>query len=170
MRKIRKSKWYKNEGVSWLAEGELQADALGDLNTKNNELSVWCIEDDESNLKEVVTALAAKCDDISNLDYALFDQQLLSEISIRIKATKGGSPYERANDSWHHDLVELSAFKLMELANTILNSAKKGRVPEKAILQQISQAVASGQIERTKLKPRIVEKIDKLIATEESSP
>lgn len=93
LRKIRKSKWYKTERVSWLEEGQLQADALADLKTTNNELSVWHIEDDKSNLEEVVAALAANCDDVSNLDYALFDQQLLSEIDIRIKATKGGSPY-----------------------------------------------------------------------------
>jgi hypothetical protein len=38
--KIRKSKWYKHNDVPWLAEGELQADALGDLATNANALSL----------------------------------------------------------------------------------------------------------------------------------
>ena len=52
----------------WLAGDEVQADALVDLSTKDNELSVWLIENDKSNLEHVVTALAANCNTISNLD------------------------------------------------------------------------------------------------------
>ena len=84
LRTIRKSKWYKHERVPWLVEGELQADALGDLRTSDNELSVWLVEDDESNLEQVVTALAVTRQRISNVDYALFDLQFLSELNIKI--------------------------------------------------------------------------------------
>jgi len=38
MRIIRKSRWYLKP--NWLSQGDVQADALGDLITKNNELSV----------------------------------------------------------------------------------------------------------------------------------
>ena len=65
LRIIRKAKWYKNEQVPWLPEGELQADTLTDLSTKSNELSVWHIEDDRSNLEQVVTALAAGRDHLN---------------------------------------------------------------------------------------------------------
>jgi len=159
LRIIRKAKWYKNEQVPWLPEGELQADTLTDLSTKSNELSVWHIEDDRSNLEQVVTALAAGRDNIASLDYALFDQQTLLAINIKIKETKGGSPDEKVN-SWHRDLVELSATKLMALAKVIQTEAVKGRILPKDIIRLIKQAIASGQIERAKLKPGIVAKID----------
>lgn len=159
LRTIRKAKWYKNENVPWLAEDELQADALADLSTKDNELSVWHIEDDRSNLEQVVTALAAGRDYIANLDYALFDQQILSAINIKIKDTKGGSPDEKVN-SWHRDLVELSATKLMELAKAIQTKAVKERVLPKDIVRLIKQAVESGRINRAKLKPGVVGKIE----------
>ncbi len=41
LRKIRKAKWYKINGAAWLPAGEFQADALSDLGTKDNTLSVW---------------------------------------------------------------------------------------------------------------------------------
>jgi hypothetical protein len=68
LRTIRKDRWYRIEDVPWLEEGDIHADPLADLNTKANELSVWLIEDDRSNLNRVVSALAATRTHISNLD------------------------------------------------------------------------------------------------------
>jgi hypothetical protein len=82
LRTIRKARWYNVEGVSWLEKGDIQADPLADLNTKGNELSVWLVENDRSNLEQVVTALAATRTDISNLDYALLDVRLLPELEF----------------------------------------------------------------------------------------
>lgn len=50
LRKIRKNRWYK-EQIEWLPDGELQADPLSDLGTKSNELSVYHVVIDESNLE-----------------------------------------------------------------------------------------------------------------------
>lgn len=155
LRKIRKSKWYKHEGVAWLAEGELQSDALTDLSTNNNELSVWYIKDDKSNLARIVAALAANSDHVSNLDYALFNEQVLSEIGIKVEKRKGATIDEEANTSWHCELVELSASRLMELAKAILTKAEKKRVQEKEVRELIKQSLNSGHIDKTKLKTRV---------------
>jgi len=163
LRKIRKARWYYNQsGFPWLLESDIPADPLGDLATNNNELSVWQIDDDKSNLPRVAAALAANGDDISNLDYALFDQKLLNEINITLRPSKGNSPDETANQNWHSDIVELSARKLVELAKAILTHAEIKRIPEKEILHLLAQAVAADQIERTKLRAKIWAKIDKL--------
>lgn len=147
LRQIRKAKWYKHENVPWLAESELQADALGDLHTTHNELSVWYVEDNRSNFERIVAALAANRDRISNFDYALFRQEHLSEINIKVKHTEGDSPDEEANATWHYDLVELPASKLMELAKAIQANAEIGRFSEKQILQLVAQTVASGHVD-----------------------
>ena len=160
LRKIHRANWYENPGIPWLAEGELQADALVDLATKDNALSVWYVEDDASNLELIVTVLAAKCEHISNFDYALFHQELLSELSIKLESIRGDSPDEGANTLWHRHVVELSAPKLMELAEVILTGAEKNRFLGKHVRRLIQQGVASGRIERTKLKPGILTKID----------
>lgn len=159
LRKIRKSKWYKHERVPWLAEGELQADALGDLQTSNNELSVWQVEDDRSNLERIITALAANSDHISNLDYALFDAQVLLELNIQSKHSRGNTPDEEAN-VWHLDLIQLSAQKLMKLAKAIMTDGEKVRFLPKELLQSIRQAMTSGQIDRAKLKQDVLVKVD----------
>lgn len=67
LRKIRKNRWYKTEEISWLPDNELQADALDDLRTKYNELSVYRIDENESNLDRVIAALATNTDNPSTL-------------------------------------------------------------------------------------------------------
>jgi hypothetical protein len=57
-RSIRKAKWDRHAGVPWLDEGELQADALTDLKTNNNTLSVYVLEN-ETFIERTATALAA---------------------------------------------------------------------------------------------------------------
>lgn len=160
LRKIRKARWYQNEGAHWLPAGEVQADALGDLTTKNNELSVWYVNDNRSNLEQVVTALATAVDHISNLDYALFDHQLVHDINIRVSETRGSTPDETANTTWHRNLIELSANKLSNLASGILARAEKKRVEERRIVELTKQAVTSGRIQRSNLKDGIQARID----------
>jgi hypothetical protein len=166
LRKIRKARWYKNPDVPWLTEGELQADALGDLLTSSNQLSVWHIEDNRSNLERTIAALAANVTDISNFDYALFDQQLVYEIGIKVESTKGASPDEEVN-SWHCDLIEVSASKLIELAKAIQTKAEIRRIQVQDIIQLVAEGISSGRIDRTKmkLKSEAIEKIDKVIAS-----
>jgi len=157
LRKIRKSKWYKHEGIPWLAEDGLQADALGDLQTSDNSLSVWKVKDDKSNLKRIITALAANGEHISNFDYALFDIQSLLQLNIQTGNLKGNTPDKEAN-VWHLDLIQLSAQNLMDLARKIMN-AERERILEKDILRSIQKGVALGQIDITKLKSGVRAKI-----------
>jgi len=160
LRKIRKAKWYKHRGVPWLAQGDLQADALGDLQTSNNELSVYYIESNKSNLERVVTALAANRDFISNLDYALLDLEVLSELGIKTERRAGETPDAQVN-TWHIDLVELSAHKLMDLADAIYKHADKRRLQKKKLIQLIVKAVTSKCIDGTRLSPELSKEIDK---------
>lgn len=158
LRAIRKSKWSTDNNILWLSAQEIQADALVDLKTSNNTLSVWYVEDDRSNLQQVITALASNRDNVANLDYALFDLKLVEDIGIKVEINEGATPYDKAN-RWHRDLVELSANKLIKLAEIILTKSHKERVLEKKILNLIKEAVKDGEIDRTKLKENIVKKL-----------
>lgn len=162
LRKIRKAKWYKHPGVPWLAQSDLQADALADLQTSNNVLSVWYIEHDRSNLERVVTALAARCDRISNLDYALLDLEVVSGLGIKAESTPGETPDTEAN-TWHIHLVELSARKLTELANAIYEWADRQRIQKKRLTQLVAKAVASECIDRTRLSTKVSKEIDRFL-------
>ncbi|MCK4296647.1 MAG: hypothetical protein KAX28_08360 [Candidatus Marinimicrobia bacterium] len=160
LRKIRKSKWYL---LPWLSKGDLQADSIVDLSTKNNELSVWFIKDDKSNLERIITALAARCDYLSNFDYALFNPKILEEKNIKKRRSKGSSADDEANELWHLNLYELSALKILSLAQHIFNDGKIKRIQEKQIGKYINKGLQEGKIKPEVLKDGIKSKIGTLI-------
>ncbi len=155
LRKTRKSKWYKNLDVPWLPEGELQADALGELITKNNELSFWHIEDNESNLDQVLIALLTTIDAPSNIDIALIDSNLVSEIGIKIESTKGDTKISYVNNNWHRNLIELTANKLMKLAQFIMQDDHIRRFYEDEALSLAQKAIDAGTIKKTMFKEQV---------------
>ena len=67
----------------------MPADPLGDLVTKENRLSVWQIDDDRSNLGDVIAALAASRDFLDTFDYALFNDELLAQARITRSRSAG---------------------------------------------------------------------------------
>ncbi len=145
----------------------LQADALSDLTSKGNKLSVWIIEEDKSNIQEVITALAANSDFISNLDYALIREELLIQLGLKIEHTTGDSADDVVNTQYHRDLVELSAPKLLELAKTLQEKAERNRYSEKHVLGLLVEGIGTGRLDRTrvKLKADQLERIDAKLPT-----
>lgn len=159
LRQIRKSRWYKYPDVQWLPLEALQADALVDLKTEDNRLSVWQIEDDESNLDQVIAAVATKRDECSNLDYAVLDAHLLLRINAEIEVTKGDTFYDKANNLWHRNIIELSAENIMELAHMIMQHGTKKRIRHTTVASLIKHAVASGDVDRDRLKAKVQKRI-----------
>ena len=157
LRAIRKSRWNK-DNFPWLTQDDIQADLLGDLVTSNNTLSVWLVQDDKSNLNEVITALASNRNTISNLDYAIFDISLLESINIKLEVNEGNTHYDKSN-RWHRDLIELNANKIVKLAESMLKNSSIERVLEKKISDLIKGAVDNGQIDKEKLNPSINNKV-----------
>ncbi len=156
LRKIRKIRWYL---PPWLPEHDLQADALGDLSTKDNELSVWQINDDKANLERIIAALDAKCDSLSNFDYAIFDQKILDENNIKLRRSDGISADEEANHLWHFDLYELSALKIVKLARDVLTEGEIKRIQEKEVGRFILEALNIGRLNRESLSIHIRSKL-----------
>jgi hypothetical protein len=160
LRQIRRSKWYKHPDVQWLEEGELQADALGDLETTHNELSVWHIQDDKSNLGRVVAALAIGngSRNLANVDYALVDLQTVLDLDIQLVTTQGETLDAEVN-SWHRDLVEMTASKLMGLASAIQTNGEKERLSPKKVASLVNSSVEEGYIDRSKLSASVLKKL-----------
>jgi len=151
LRKVRRPRWYHNVNLGWLQQGEIPADPLTDLDTQSNKLSLWHVEDDESNLDQVVTAIAATREHLDKVDYALLDQRYIWQLDIQVEKTPGGTPLAEA-DLWHRDLTHLSAQKLLDLAKVMWDRARTARRPEKAVRQLLVKAVDSGRIDTSKLK------------------
>lgn len=163
LRNIRKAKWYKNPNVAWLPDGELQADALVDLKTDNNELSVWYIEDDKLNLEQVISALTANRAFVSSIDYALIDLQDLSGLNLKIEKTEGDSPDKEANATWHRDVTMLTVPLIVGLARTIQTEAEIERIAWKKVVKWIANGVSSGRINRKELKAGVLVKVNEYL-------
>ena len=120
LRTIKKTYWYKSKELNlWLGENEIPADSLHDISTKSNKLSVWQVEENKSNLNDIIIAIATNRSCITNFDYVLIDSNILSDFNIECEKIEGASKYNRANKLWHYDLIKLSAEKLLILAEYI---------------------------------------------------
>jgi hypothetical protein len=58
LRKVRQSRWFNEPAAAFLEVGDVPADPFVDLQTKENLLSVWEVEEDRSNVMRVVRAIA----------------------------------------------------------------------------------------------------------------
>lgn len=159
-RKIRKSKWYKNSEVSWLGEHDLQGDALTDLTTQNNALSMWIVEDNSSNLNRIISAIAATNQNLSNIDYALLDFTIVEGLGVKVGVVPGATPDMQANEVWHRDFQELTARQIMGLADAIRVNGRLERFQSPKVLKLIQSAVQSGHIEKQSLSESIQKKMD----------
>ena len=158
LRRIRKSNWYEIIGTSPTDE-QIRNGPLLDLVSDDNALSVCYIENDRWNLEQVVVALASLRDHISNLDYALVDEQLLLALDIKVVQTNGKTLDQEANTRWHRDLIELSDYKLIALVRTIAEKGETTRISLKEITRLIQEAVGTGRLDRTRLGKHIAAKL-----------
>lgn len=158
LRKVRKNRWYKSEAESALGQGDVPADALGDLQTQGNVLSIWRIDDQKSNLDRIACAIAVGAKSSSNLDYAILDFKYFNKLKLKYEASKGGTLDSIINDC-HIDVQELTGKKLIRLARAFFEHGEVERMLEKKVLELIKKAIESEQIDSTKMSLAIREKI-----------
>jgi hypothetical protein len=72
-----------------MGAGDAPADALSDLRTENNALSVWIIESDHASLNMALAALASNREKFDKLDYTLIDEGILRSIPIAWVSSDG---------------------------------------------------------------------------------
>jgi len=125
-RKIdRKILWSKtpldDEEKQWLPEGELRADALANIETERNRLSIYLVNDAAGITTErLISAVGANRAYLANVDYVVFDSDILNELHIDVDVIPGETPDQGVNAS-HRDLMRLTARKLADFANTLVS-------------------------------------------------
>ena len=149
-----KASFYQQD---WLRNEDAQADALSNLKTKGNQLSVWWIDDDLSNLDRVIAALAAGRDRVEKLDYAVIDRGVLDSLGIRSIKADGQSPDGGANQRWHQDLARLSGSQLVALAVNMRDGLS--RQPKSKVRGLIVESIRSGFVARDSLKSTLLESL-----------
>lgn len=158
LRTLRKNKFAKETQPEWVPDGEVQSDALRDLQTEGNELSVWQIGDDLSDLGRVLAAVAATRDFLSNIDYALLEVDAIRELGITLSETPGQVPDEFVS-TLHRDLSHLTARKVAELAAFISSSAVLKRHSLSQIRNLLIDSIQTGFIDQSVLSESISDKL-----------
>lgn len=156
LRVVSKPKW---AAPVWMASGDVPADALTDLRSDGNELSVWGVEPDRSNLNVALVAVASNRKRLEKLDYTLVDEAILPTIPIKCVPSEGGTPHPAANATLHRDLVELAARKVADLAQKMM-PLERVRIPEKQVAVLLRDALRSGAIDRARIEPNLLNELE----------
>ena len=167
LRSLKKEKWNREERPNWLRDNEVPKESVRDLISQDsgNNLSVWLINDDSSNLEEVILGMLSNRDHVEKLDYVLIDLEACSNLDIKILISEGKTPYKRAN-SWHRDLIELSGCKLVEIARAIYYKCERRRIKPSRVRKTLIDALDTGEIKKSRLSGKMKDSlklIDKII-------
>ena len=164
-RQSKHTRWHHiHEKLPWLDENEIPADPLGDFVAGDNQISVYVIEDDLSNLDRLIAAMAANRQNLANYDYVLFSPEILEQADITIKKTNGLLSDDEAN-RWHLSLINLSATKVIKLVTYIWLSplTETKRVLPNKLKDLIAQSVNSEFIPYDQVGKNIRPQIDSLV-------
>ena len=159
LRMIRQARWLKYPDLQWMSQGDIQSDALRDLQTEDNKLSVYRIGSEEIT-ERIVIALAANRNTFSNLDYAIFEEKDLESANIQIRQQTGETPDEEIN-KLHYDLVNLTVERIVQLAE-IVAVAQQDRKLRKQIEAGINLAVHAGHLDKDRLGPQLLAKLENI--------
>lgn len=148
LRVVRRARWKSavaEDGVCY----ERQTDALGDLRTTMNALSVFQADNNRM-VNDVVTGLAAGRNNISPVDYAIIDSEIISGLGIRQPVRSDGkTPYRPANEL-HYDVVELTAVDLVALMK-LIKVDNVARIPPRRVKNLLLAAVKNDLLDLSSL-------------------
>ena len=155
LRVIRQGRWGR---PTWKADipQQWQADALTDLATQGNALSVFLVDTQQAT-NQVIAGLAAKRMNLTNFDYAIIDSNLLTNLGVRTEPQTGETLHHEANDL-HHNIVELTAINTLMLVQSIPPESVT-RVPWKSVGEIVKQEIEAGYIQKHSVSEGILDKI-----------
>ena len=155
LRAVRKPRWSDPLWAAGITSGR-QSDALGDFSTTSNKLSVYLVDSDDK-IRQVVAGLAASRDNLSNLDYAVIEGDLLDKLNLQAVQTPGRTPHNEANNL-HHDIVNLTAYNILDLVQSIDASDVK-RCSIQKVRAALERSIKDGHIDIKTLKDSLSRKL-----------
>lgn len=118
------SKWDESKVIN-RPDAFICGDAISDLRTTDNNLSVWKA-DSEEDIEDAIVALALNRDAVEKIIYILIREEDLAKLEIEISDKKAGkAPGLRDSIlNKHRDLIELDFWRIGFLAEYMLRLAK----------------------------------------------
>lgn len=118
------SKWDGSKAVN-RKDYYICGDAIGDLRTTDNKLSVWKA-DTQEDINDAIIALALNRDSVSKLSYFLLKEEDLDKMDIKISDEQVGvaAGLDSQILTKHRDLIDLDYWRLGYLADHLTELAK----------------------------------------------
>ena len=144
----------------WVPEGDIPAGPFYDFRpSPTSQLSVWVVQDDQSNLNRIVAALAAGRDHVDKFDYVLVDEREAADLRVRMELREERCADQAASALWHRNMLELTATQLNGLVRCVFAARRTGRVQEPDVEALIRGGVVAGQIDRARVHPKLLESL-----------
>src|SRR5687768_6860290 len=97
----------------WFGDNDVKGDALKDVSTDNNAISVYRVESrDDPMIGRVVFALTLTRDSVADMDIVLLDEEVIRNCGIDAQKNSGSTPVLDVNEA-HYDLGRFSGIKLV---------------------------------------------------------
>lgn len=134
-------------------------DAIADLRTQGNTLSVW-YSSDGSDLDEIIVALALSRSRIDKLCFVIIDDNYISDLNIRLDNIPGLAPGLNSQQilDKHRDLTEIDYWRLGLIAEHMYKRVEqnhKGLITKQGLKELIKDYVAKGLINKEQLSEGI---------------
>ena len=149
-----KRRW---DSEGWVPEGDIPAGPFGDLApSPTSGLSVWLVEEDQSNLSRIVAALAGGRNYLDKFDYVLIDEQSVLELQLEIEQRAERCADEDASARWHRNMVRLTGSKLHALVRLIYSRGLKKRVLKPDVEGILRNALDQGHLDRFQVNENLL--------------
>ncbi|HAF49338.1 MAG TPA: hypothetical protein DCL08_08920 [Anaerolineaceae bacterium] len=135
---------------SWLTNGEIPADPLAGLITRDNSFSVYFIDDQDSALSRCIAAFAANRDNIQEIHYLIFDETHINDSGFKCDFLLGELPDPEVNNL-HKNLSEISSQKLVQFATAIFSDCHPGSCDRLKVKDLIMSSLKNGWIDKGRL-------------------
>jgi len=153
---IRPDRWFIHPEVSWLAPGEVQADALRDLRTMDNTLSVFEV-DDLANVERIAIAVASGRMKPDVMGYAVFDANAVTAGGFKLRRVHGKTADSVVN-ALHYDIPFLTGGRLNQLAG-VMAQGKVDQILPKRVKELLRDGLAAGHLDREEVNQKLLSQL-----------
>jgi hypothetical protein len=131
---------------------------MNEFRTRENTVSVFVVDSERKNAARILSAIMSAKDAGSGLiatDCLIFASESVEALGIPIREEPGLTPDMEAN-KWHRDLADLSADRLVKLAEVLVKNADLHAVLEGELVEALKGAAANGELQKEKLSSKVL--------------
>lgn len=165
LRAINRENWPEPEDNA--TAHDLDADALNDLKTQDNTLSVWYAES-EADLRSAIVAYLGSMDkwvELEVVEFIAIDTQEIENVGIKYNQEPNFT-YIKGYEEKHRDLAELKYDSIEKLADIVIKSINEGNeylLDQGEIKELFAEVVQAGKLTSSAIDKGRHNKLRKLI-------